>query len=134
MSKQVAITDISDIAVSQRVSVIAKVVSVSSPKEITKDDRTLSMQNCQIADVYGHCRIVLWQEHINKLIEDESYQISNVSVCSYNGSKYLSASGHAAFEKVTDIGDVKDDVYGEDSQCDGSAFEGEIRRCRCVLH
>ena len=59
------------------------------------------MQNCQIADAYSHCQIVVWEEHVNKLTEDQSYQISNVSVYSYNGSKYLSASGfHVAFEQV----------------------------------
>ena len=49
MRKQVAIAEINDLAVNQRVSVVAKVVSVSTPKEITKDDKTLSMQklpNC----------------------------------------------------------------------------------------
>ena len=85
------------------------------------------MQNCQIADAYSHCRIVLWEEHVNKLTEDQSYQISNVSVCSYNGSKYLSASGfHVAFEQITDIGDVTDDVYDEENPNDRSVFEGEI--------
>ena len=54
MSKQVAVTDINDLAVNQRVSVVAKVVSVSSFKEVTKDDRTLTMQNCQIANANGH--------------------------------------------------------------------------------
>ena len=60
MSKQVAIADINDIAVNQRVSVVVKVISVSSPKEISKDDRTLSMQNCQITlawkNGYAECR------------------------------------------------------------------------------
>ena len=62
MSKQVAVTNISGLAINQRVTIVAKVVSVSSSKEITKDDKTVSMQNCQISDTYGHCRGVLWQE------------------------------------------------------------------------
>ena len=127
MSKQVAVTDISDLAVNQRVTVVAKIISVSSPKEITKDDKTLKMQNCQIADAYGHCRVVLWEQHLSKLAEGESYQISNVAVCSYNGSKYLSASGfHTTFEQVHDIGDVTDDVFDEENPVNRSEFDGEI--------
>ena len=127
MSKRVAVTDINDLAVNQRVTVVAKVISVSSPKEISKDDKILSMQDCQIADAYGHCRVVLWEEHLNKLAEGECYQISNVAVCSYNGSKYLSSgSYHATFEQVNDIGDVTDDVFDEENPVNRSEFEGEI--------
>ena len=50
-------------------TVVAKVINLSSPKEITKDDKTVSMQNCQIADTYGHCKVVLWQECLTKLAE-----------------------------------------------------------------
>ena len=38
INKQVAVTYISDLA---RVTVVAKVISISSPKDITKDDKTL---------------------------------------------------------------------------------------------
>ena len=43
MSKQVAVTNISGLAVNQRVTIVAKVIGVSSSKEITKDDKTVSM-------------------------------------------------------------------------------------------
>ena len=47
--------------------------------------------------------------------------------CSYNGAKYLSASGfHAAFEQVNDNGDVTDEVYDEENLADRSELEGEI--------
>ena len=60
---------VSDLNANERVAVVAKVARLSSPKEITKDDKTVSMQNCQIADTYGHCKIVLWQERLTKLVE-----------------------------------------------------------------
>ena len=70
---------------------------------------------------------MLWEEHLNKLAEGECYQISNVAMCSYNGSKYLSAGGyHATFEQVNDIGDVTDDVFDEENPVNRSEYEGEI--------
>ena len=110
-----AITDISDTDVNQRVSVIAKVVSASS-KEITKEDKTLLIQNCQIADAYGRCRIILWQKH---MIQDESYKISNVlSILVLIMAPNIFLLGYATFDQVTNIGDVTDEVYDEDRLCD----------------
>ena len=37
MSKQVVVTDINDLDENKRENVVAKVINVSSPKEITKD-------------------------------------------------------------------------------------------------
>ena len=37
MSKQVVVTDINDLDKNKRENVVAKVINVSSPKEITKD-------------------------------------------------------------------------------------------------
>ena len=53
-----AITDISDIAVNQRVSVIAKVVSVSFPKEITKDSVCLFLKKLPRMTELFRCRTV----------------------------------------------------------------------------
>ena len=94
MSKQVAVTDISDLPVNQRVTVVAKLINISSPKEITKDDKTHSMQNCQIAVAYGHCRVVLWQEHLIDFAEGECYQINTTAVSSYNGCLQMAFIHH----------------------------------------
>ena len=53
--------------------------------------------------------------------------ISNIAVCSYSDSKYLSASGfYTMFEQVSDIGDVTDDVFDEMNPVNISEFEGEL--------
>ena len=90
MNKQVAVTDISDLPVNQRVTVVAKLINTPSPQEITMDDKTHSMQNCQIAVAYGHCRVVLWQEHLIEFAEGECYEIKH---CNSIFIQWLSASG-----------------------------------------
>ena len=63
----------------------------------------------------------------NEFKYEMNKQISNVAVCSYNDSKYLSASGfHTIFEQVSDIGDVTDDVFDEMNPVNRSGFEGEL--------
>ena len=55
MSKRVAVTDINDLAVNQRVTIVAKVISVSSPKENSKDDKSFQ---CRIAKLQMRMVIV----------------------------------------------------------------------------
>ena len=61
-TKPVQLSDIKDISVNEKASVATKVIKGSSPKDVKKDDRTLTMKNCYIADQLNNCHIALWQD------------------------------------------------------------------------
>jgi len=50
----------------------------------------LLKQEFVLADCTDVCRGVIWQEQVNKLKEDCSYKFINVTVRSFNGTKYIS--------------------------------------------
>ena len=52
----------------------------------------------------------MWQEHINKVEKNGSYNISNATVRTFNGVKYVSVGEKAVIKDMEDIGDVVDDL------------------------
>ena len=61
---------------------------------------------------YCEPAFTLWQKDLDSLDEGESYDIKNLSVREFNGSKYLTPEKSGwSFNKCPDIGDV----YAEDS-------------------
>lgn len=60
-----------------------------------------------MSDATSTTRLTLWQDDIGSLEVDESYEIANLLVKSYNNSKYLTSpkSGYT-IKKIDDIGAV----------------------------
>ena len=67
-------------------------------------------QEVVLADGTAACRCVLWEAHTDQLKEGNSYKFENVTIRSYNGSKYLSAGEKAVISSVEDIGYIVDDL------------------------
>ena len=53
-----------------------------------------------MADSTPACRCVLWEAHTDEVEEGNSYKLENVTVRSFNGSKYLSAGEKAVIKSV----------------------------------
>ena len=69
----------------------------------------LIKQDITLADHTGTARLVLWQQDVNKLKIGTSYQLENLLVKTYNGSKYFTVekSGCSCHEcDDIDIGEV----------------------------
>ena len=80
-----------------------------------------------VGDVSGCCRVVLWNDDIEKLLEEMSYKLSYVSVKHWDGVKYLCVSEGSEIVCVDDIGDVAEIECGyEDSIVACHVVEGEI--------
>ena len=56
---------------------------------------------------------MLWEDHINKVKEDNCYNIINGTVRSFNGTKYVSIGEKATI--VNDIGGDVDDLAFDES-------------------
>ncbi len=62
-----------------------------------------------IGDETGSCRMVLWEEDVNKLHNGTSYCLSDVGVREYGSSTYIGYTSRSSKEVVGDVENVKDD-------------------------
>jgi len=106
------VEEIKDVAEHQSVSLSGKVQSISPIEQVLvkATGKQLNKQEIILADGTAACRCVLWHPHTNQLKEGSSYNFENVTIRSYNGSKYLSAGDKALINSVADIGYVVDDL------------------------
>lgn len=90
----------------QKVSIRVKVIFVNDPEEVK---RGLTKQECVIGDATGRCKVILWEDNVDLLVEGASYKMSGLMVRVYRGKKYLSIP-RENFEVVSidDIGCVEE--------------------------
>ena len=65
------------------------------------------------ADKTAIYRGVAWENHIELLEQEHSYQFNNATVRSYSGDKYLSVGVNCGVAKIEGIGEVLDDELPE---------------------
>lgn len=90
------------------VSVKVKVVTVCEPETVGVDQKR--MRDIIISDSTARSRLTLWEEKIHsvRMIEGESYSLSNVVVKNFQGAPYLSMVNHRSV--VTESGDEDEHV------------------------
>ena len=117
--------EVKDAAEHQCVSLSGKVQSISPIERVLvkATGKQLNKQEIIIADGTAACRCVVWEAHTNQLKEGSSYNFDNVTIRSYNGSKYLSTGDKALINSVDDIGYVVDDL------CSKKDTRSESRNC-----
>lgn len=100
-----------DLSEHQQISVTGKVQSIAEVEQvfIKSTGKQLSKQEFVFADGTAACRAVVWEENIRKVKEGHSYNIMNVTIRSFNGSKYLSIAERSVIKVVDDIGYVIDE-------------------------
>ena len=100
-----------DLSEHQQISVTGKVQSIAEVEKvlIKSKGKQLCKQEFVIADGTAACRAVAWEDKIGKIKEGNSYNIMNVTVRSFNGSKYLSIAERSVIKVVDDIGYVIDE-------------------------
>ena len=112
-----SLDEIVQLAVHHRITLEGKVQSVEKIEKVKARGTMLDKQDVAIADATAAWRCVVWEKDMNKLKEDYSYRLINVTIRTFNGSKYLSLSEKSYIEEITDIGDVVDEgaTMGEGS-------------------
>ena len=152
-----------DLSEHQQISVTGKVQSIAEVEKvlIKSTGKQLCKQEFVIADGTAACRAVAWEDNIGKIKEGNSYKIMNVTVRSFNGSKYLSIAERSVIKVVDDIGYVIDEptfdgaggiikinaelvavlnteTYISCRNCNGKVIElnngvGECSKCNCKM-
>ena len=79
-----------------------KVLRISEKQEVKAE---LEKQDITISDATGTARLTLWQENIGKLDVDDSYEIKDLIVNSYNGTKYLTSPKSGC--TITPLDDIR---------------------------
>ncbi len=127
-NKIVQVSAIKEISafVGNKVTIQGTVVVIEEVKEIKcQGGRCLKKQECELADPSGVCRVVIWEDLVNTMECDESYNISNVSVKEFAGKKYFSTTSCSKViqvEKGT-IGEISTEkVINSGREC----FVGDI--------
>ena len=85
------IEELKDAVEHQYVCVSGKVQSISAVEQVLvkATGKQLTKQEVVLADGTAACRCVLWEAHTDEVEEGNSYKLENVTVRSFNGSKYL---------------------------------------------
>ena len=127
-TNDIQLSQLSALAVGQKVNVRAKVIALATPEIIDKKDgKQLTLQNISIADA-GRCvKLSLWEESIGTLKQDRTYYIKDVRVREYNHRKMLSATPDWTFHEISDLGDVIEELSDtEDEITTNDILTGEI--------
>lgn len=97
----------------QIVCVKIKVLKRGEPIEIKPG---LTKQDYTIADTSGTAELILWQEDVDKLNVNESYEVGHLMVKSFEGKKYLTPPKTApqwTFKRCDDIEIIDESVIEE---------------------
>lgn len=131
LPKDVLIKDVVSVPVKQAVSVTVKLTGVEEKKAVTtKDGKELEMQDVNIADSSGACRMVVWELAGCRYFEEgKCYHIDRAIVKKYGESKYFIFGRDTVKDAVEDIGEVEEKEV-EDDASNVRCVEGEI--C-CVM-
>ena len=119
--------EIKDVAEHQLVCITGKVTALSKIEELVKKSsgKVFRKRDFVIADPTASCRGVVWEQHLDVLKEETSYKISNATIRSFNGAKYLSLGERVVINTVDDIGNIVDEsVFNETGGVE--VVEGEI--------
>ncbi len=95
-----------------KVQVDAKVLRVDDSQKVSGE---LTKQDVHIADATLAAKVTAWEKDAASWKEGNSYRLSNVVVCSYQKSKYLSVpKDGATIEEIDDVGKVADNDGPDD--------------------
>ena len=103
--------ELKDVAEHQYISVSGKITSLFPTEKITikSTGHHLTKMVFLLADQTAVYRSVAWEAHIELLQEDKTYCISNASLRSFNGEKYISIGQNSKVMQIEDIGEVVSD-------------------------
>lgn len=111
-SKIIKLDELKDLVEHQRVLCEVKVVSVEEVKEVSGGKR---IQELLVEDCSGTARLTLWESHIGKMEEGNSYRAKGLRVREFRGNKVLSTSKeNCEIEKIDDIGAVVEEGSEEE--------------------
>lgn len=86
-----SISDIDDISDFQAINVNAKILSVGQQSTLKVRGKTLHKVDAIIADQTASIKLVLWESNFT-LVENKTYAIKDVTVCTFSDSKYLTTT------------------------------------------
>ena len=111
--KVITLKELHDLLPFQRVTVEVKAVRVEEPTEVSGGKKK---QDVLVGDSTGTARFTVWEGEIGTVDEDVSYRLSGMMVREFRGKKFLSTSKeNSKIEKISDIGDVEEEVSEEES-------------------
>ena len=103
-STQIELTQLSALENFQEVSVKIKVIDVNEPERVKNN---LLKQECTIADSTRSAKLTLWEDNVDVLAPDNSYELTGLQVRSFKGIKYLSVSrDNFSVKEISDIGAI----------------------------
>ena len=82
----------------QLVQIKAKVSNISGIKQLeSRYGQTLQKQEVILVDHTTLIKLILWQEHCDKLETEKTYSLQNIRLKESNGTRYLNATKSEQF-------------------------------------
>ena len=100
---KVTIADIATKPEFEKIVLDAKVIVTLDPVKVSS---TQTKQDVIVADSTGGIRLTLWNNDINMLEDEVSYNLENIQIRTFNNKQYLSSTRDGL--KVSKIDDIKD--------------------------
>jgi len=102
--------DLNNIAEHQSISIIGKVTSLFPVEKVTikATENKLRKRDLFLSDLTAVYRYVAWESEIDVLQESKSYKITNATIRTFNGEKYISIGQKSKIAIIEDIGEVID--------------------------
>ena len=108
--KTVTLDALPTMGIFEKVTTAVKAIVVKEPDSVGDKQR----QDVIVADETGTARVCLWEDDINKLVENSSYRLQNFTVSEYQSTKYLSVAREGTeIVSIADIGIVSEAVRDE---------------------
>jgi len=123
-----SLQQLSDIADHQYITVSGKITTLYPVEKITikATGKQLSKADFLLADKTAVFRCVAWEEHLHALQQDNTYSITNATLRSYNGEKYVSIGQNSTIAQVDDMLHVIDDEAPTVSIPRSKVIKGEL--------
>ncbi|XP_069109877.1 uncharacterized protein [Argopecten irradians] len=111
-----------------KVAVVAKVASVGEPTKQEVRGAQMTKQDIIIADNTGFINLTVWNNLIHKLLENNSYKLTNLTTRNFNSTKTLTTTLATTIEELKEVPDELQNVVNIDITLTpvSLTIEGEI--------
>ena len=97
----------------QRIDLKVKVITKQPDKQaVVKNDKTYYKVECMVADRTNSIKLILWEDTIDKVSAGKSYLLQNVTVRSFDDTKFVNTNETTVIQEVDDIADANTNTPG----------------------
>ena len=114
----------------QRIDLKVKDITKQPDKQaIGKNDKTYYKVECMVADCTNSIKLILWEDTIDKVSAGKSYLLQNVTVHSFDNTKFVNTNKTTVVQEADEITDANTNTPGlQENHLTGQCVGIEIKK------